>query len=99
MVDSPSSRVRSSSLMPRSKSVLKRQRQNERGRLRNKAARSSLKTRERRLRSAADASSADTELRSLQRDLDRSAAKGAIHPNKAARKKSRLAKAARRTSA
>lgn len=82
--------------MPRSKTVLKRQRQNERRRLRNKAARSGLKTRERRARSAPDGQAAQTELRGLQSDLDRAAASGAIHPNKAARKKSRLAGAVAR---
>ena len=84
MVDSPT--------VPRSKSVLKRQRQTEVRRLRNKSARSSLRTQERKVRSA-DAASAGTELKGLQRDLDRAAGKGAIHKNKAARKKSRLAKA------
>jgi small subunit ribosomal protein S20 len=82
--------------MPRSKTVLKRQRQNERSRLRNKAARSALKTRERRVRTGAG--DANTEARALQSELDRSAARGAIHPNKAARKKSRLAKAANKSS-
>ena len=85
--------------MPRSKSVLKRQRQNERGRLRNKAVRSALKTRERRVRSTGDPTAAATELRELQGDLDKAAAKRSIHPNKAARKKSRLAKSARGDSA
>ena len=86
MVDSPT--------VPRSKSVLKRQRQTEVRRVRNKSARSALRTSERKLRSATDADAARTELKAMQRDLDRAAAKGAIHPNKAARKKSRLAKAA-----
>lgn len=81
--------------MPRSKTVLKRQRQDERRRLRNKSARSGLKTRERRVRSTPDTPAAGAELRSLQRGLDKAAARGAIHPNKAARKKSRLAKAVR----
>ena len=84
--------------MPKSRTVLKRQRQTERRRLRNKAARSELRTRERRVRSAADGGTAQAELRALQKRLDQMAAKGIIHPNKAARKKSRLAKAARRAS-
>jgi small subunit ribosomal protein S20 len=78
--------------MPKSRTVLKRQRQAERERVRNKAARSELRTRERRLRAATDPGTARTELRELQKHLDQAAAKGAIHPNKAARKKSRLAK-------
>lgn len=85
MVDSPA--------VPRSKSVLKRQRQSERRRVRNKGARSRLKTLEGRFRSATEAEAAKTELRTLQSDLDKAAAAGAIHPNKAARKKSRLARA------
>ncbi len=78
--------------MPKSRTVLKRQRQTERRRVDNKAARSELRTRERRLRGATDAAVAQAELRELQKRLDQAAAKGTIHPNKAARKKSRLAK-------
>jgi small subunit ribosomal protein S20 len=89
MLDSPT--------VPRSKSVLKRQRQTEVRRVRNKSARSALRTQERKVRSA-DTGEAATELKSMQRDLDRAAGKGAIHKNKAARKKSRLAKAVARTS-
>lgn len=84
MVDSPT--------VPRSKSVLKRQRQTERRRVRTKAARSRLKTLEGRFRSTSDEEAARKELRTLQGDLDKAAAAGAIHPNKAARKKSRLAR-------
>ena len=84
MVDSPT--------VPRSRTVLKRQRQTEVRRVRNKSARSALRTQERKVR-AATAESSAAELKALQRDLDRAAGKGAIHKNKAARKKSRLAKA------
>lgn len=80
--------------MPRSRTVLKRQRQTEVRRQRNKAVRSELKTRERKVRQSGDAATASTELRSAQTAFDKAAAKGVIHPNKAARKKSRLAKAA-----
>ncbi len=82
MVDSPT--------VPRSKTVLKRQRQTQVRNARNKSARSSLRTQERKLRNAPSAE----QLKAVQSDLDKAAAKGAIHPNKAARKKSRLAKAA-----
>ena len=85
--------VLDSPTVPRSKTVLKRQRQTERRRLRNKSARSALHTAERKLRGASDGESARSQLKTVQRDLDKAAAKGAIHPNKAARKKSRLAKA------
>ena len=84
--------------MPRARTVLKRQRQTEVRRLRNKSVRSELKTRERKVRSAGDQASAATELRSLQSELDKAAAKGVIHANKAARKKSRLAKQAAKKS-
>ena len=79
--------------MPKSRTVLKRQRQTERRRVRNKAVRSELKTFERKAR-AATGDEATAALRTLQKELDKAAAKGVIHPNKAARKKSRLAKAA-----
>jgi small subunit ribosomal protein S20 len=78
--------------MPRARTVRKRQRQTEVRRLRNKGVRSELKTRERKVRTAADTASAQTELRALERSLDQAGARGVIHPNKAARKKSRLAK-------
>ena len=83
MVDSPT--------VPRSKTVLKRQRQTERRRVRNKSARSGLRTAERKLRTSPGA---DT-LKAVQSDLDKAAARGVVHPNKAARKKSRLAKVAK----
>jgi small subunit ribosomal protein S20 len=78
--------------MPRSKSVLKRQRQTETRLARRKGVRSELKTLERKARASAGSETATAEYRALQKRLDQAAAKGAIHPNKAARKKSRLAK-------
>jgi small subunit ribosomal protein S20 len=80
--------------MPRSRTVVKRQRQTERRRLRRKSVRSELKTLERGVRSAGDADTAKTNFKALAKALDQAAAKGTIHPNKAARKKSRLAKLA-----
>lgn len=84
--------------MPRSRTVLKRQRQTEVRRQRNKAVRSELKTRERKVRQSPDPSTAANELRAAQSALDAAASKGVIHRNKAARKKSRLAKAAAKAS-
>ena len=84
--------------MPRARTVLKRQRQTEVRRLRNKGVRSELKTHERKVRAATDATTAATELRALQSSLDKAAAAGVIHPNKAARKKARLAKHAAKVS-
>ena len=84
--------------MPRSRTVLKRQRQTEVRRVRNKAVRSEIKTLERKVRQAGDPATAATELKDLQSSLDKAAAKGVIHRNKAARKKSRLAKKAAQAS-
>jgi small subunit ribosomal protein S20 len=58
--------------------------------VRNKSVRSELKTLERKVREGGDTAQAD--LKALQKGFDQAAAKGVIHPNKAARKKSRLAK-------
>ena len=79
------------------KSQIKRNRQNEAARLRNKAVKSELKTAVRRFREAADGgdAAATTEaLRSASRLLDKAASKGVIHANQAANKKSAMAKRA-----
>jgi small subunit ribosomal protein S20 len=76
------------------KSQIKRNRQNEQRRQRNKSARSQLRTRVRRFEEALTSGDRDTaeELyRSAARDLDKAAGKGIIHKNKAANKKARLA--------
>ena len=74
------------------KSQIKRNRQNERRRLRNKAARSEIKTRVKAaVRAAEDAG--DTSVEALQaavKRIDKAAAKGIIHKNQAANRKSRL---------
>ena len=77
------------------KSQIKRNKQNEKARQRNKAVKSSLKTAVRSLREAAD--SGDTEkaseaLRTAYIKLDKAASKGVIHKNQAANRKSALAK-------
>jgi small subunit ribosomal protein S20 len=82
--------------MPRARTVLKRQRQTEVRRLRNKAVRSELKTLERKVKAAPEASPQD--LNALKSGLDKAASKGVIHKNKAARKKSRLSKQSSKTS-
>jgi small subunit ribosomal protein S20 len=76
------------------KSQIKRNRQNERRRLSNKAVRSELKTRVKAVVTAADGGAEDTDakLRLAIKRLDMAAAKGVIHKNQAARRKSRLAK-------
>jgi len=73
------------------KSQIKRNRQNETRRARNKAVRSELKTREKALFAAAAAGEPTDELlRLAQKRLDVAASKGVIHKNEAARRKSRL---------
>jgi len=73
------------------KSQIKRNRQNEVNRQRNKAVRSELKTREKQVVTA-DAADADAAFRLAQKKIDEAAAKGVLHKRTAARKKSRLAK-------
>ncbi|MFT4298307.1 MAG: 30S ribosomal protein S20 [Aeromicrobium sp.] len=79
------------------KSQIKRNRQNEAARERNKAVRSALKTAVRRFHEAVDAGKAD-EAKTLAADagrkLDKAASKGVIHKNQAANRKSAIAKKA-----
>ena len=74
------------------KSQIKRNRQNLVHHERNKAVRSELKTRTRSAVTAADtgADDADERLRAAIKRIDSAAAKGVIHRNAAARRKSRL---------
>ena len=76
------------------KSQIKRNKQNEARRLRNKAVRSELKTRQKRAVTAAEEGADDSvELTRLAlKRLDKAASKGVIHKNQAARRKSRLMK-------
>ncbi|QUR68246.1 30S ribosomal protein S20 [Mycobacterium spongiae] len=77
------------------KSQQKRNRTNERARLRNKSVKSSLRTAVRAFREAAedgDKEKATELLVATNRKLDRAASKGVIHKNQAANKKSALAK-------
>jgi len=74
------------------KSQIKRNRQNERLRLKNKSVRSEMRTR---TKSAVTAIEAGTEnsaeaIRMAVRRIDRAAAKGVIHKNQASNRKSRL---------
>ena len=74
------------------RSQIKRNRQNERRRVRNKAARSEIKTRVKLAVGAAESGSEDgaEALRLAVKRLDKAAAKGIIHKNQAANRKSRL---------
>ena len=76
------------------KSQIKRNRQNEADRVRNKAVRTALRTSAKRVRTAADGEEAQAVLREATRALDKAASKGVLHKRTAARRKSRLARAA-----
>jgi small subunit ribosomal protein S20 len=79
------------------KSQIKRNRQNEAARLRNKAVKSELKTAVRRFREAADAGNSDeakAAMKSASRLLDKAASKGVVHKNQAAQRKSGMAQRA-----
>ncbi|MER5478067.1 30S ribosomal protein S20 [Streptomyces sp. NPDC002734] len=76
------------------KSQIKRNKTNEKARLRNKAVKSSLKTAIRKAREAAaagDTEKATEYQRAAARQLDKAVSKGVIHKNQAANKKSALA--------
>ena len=78
------------------KSQKKRNRQNETRRLRNKSVKSDLKTSIRKVQVAAAAGEPTDELvKAAQKKIDTAAAKGVLHPNAAARKKSRLVSSAK----
>lgn len=80
------------------KSQKKRNLTNEKRRLRNKAVKSELKTRIKNARAAIGEGSQTAEPVVLaQRRLDKAVSKGIIHKNQAARRTSRLMKAANRT--
>jgi small subunit ribosomal protein S20 len=77
------------------KSQIKRNKQNEAARVRNKGTRSALKTKIKKFTETASAGNAEASAESYKdaaKALDKAASKGAIHKNTAARKKSRLAK-------
>lgn len=78
------------------KSQIKRNRQNEQKRLANKAVRSEVRTRVKTALTVAesgdDATKTEEALREAVRKIDRAAAKGVIHKNQAANRKSRLMK-------
>ena len=76
------------------KSQIKRNRQNEGRRVRNKAVRSELRTVAKKVRTAAAEGGGEgtAMLRQATRALDRAASKGILHKRTAARRKSRLAR-------
>ena len=83
------------------KSQVKRNRQNEARRLRNRSVRTALKTSVKKVRTAAsgaDPGQAEALFRQTARDLDKAASKGVMHKRAAARRKSRLARSLSSTS-
>jgi small subunit ribosomal protein S20 len=79
------------------KSQIKRNKQNEKARQRNKAVKSSLKTSVRQFREAADAGKTDEAAQAMRTayvKLDKAVSKGVIHKNQAANRKSAIAKRA-----
>jgi small subunit ribosomal protein S20 len=79
------------------KSQIKRIKTNEKARLRNKPVASSIKTAVRKFRAAVvagDHAVITSELRTASQALDVAVAKGVIHKNAAANKKSSMAKSA-----
>ncbi len=84
--------------MANNKSQEKRNRQNEKRRLANKAVRSELRTRARGAVAAAESGDVDAAreaLRQAQQRIDTAASAGVLHRNTAARRKSRLEKQVR----
>ena len=72
------------------KSQIKRNTQNEKSRLRNRAIRAELRTRQKAVLAAAGTENEAEALRLAIKRIDKAATKGVIHKNTAARKKSRL---------
>jgi small subunit ribosomal protein S20 len=80
--------------MPHTKSAKRRHRQSLERRVKNRAIKSAIKTQIRKVRqavAAGDIAKAETEARVAAKKLDRAGVKRVIHPNAAARTKSRLA--------
>ncbi len=74
------------------KSQIKRNRQSEAARLRNKAVKSELRTRTKNAVAAVGAEDEQATLRLALKRIDMAAAKGVIHKNQAANRKSGLMK-------
>lgn len=76
----------------RTRSALKRQRQTLKRTLRNRAWKSKVKTLTKKARTLGTPEA----VREAQKAIDKAAAKGILHPNAAARRKSRLMRAIRK---
>ncbi len=81
--------------MPNTKSATKRLKQNVTRRLRNRSTKSNVKTQIKKVIStvaAGDVEQAEAEYVTAAKKLDKASSKRVLHPNKAARQKSRLQK-------
>jgi small subunit ribosomal protein S20 len=78
--------------MPNIKSAKKRMELSRKANVRNRARRSEIRTVVKRVRQAASAEEGQERLQRAVALLDRAAAKRLVHPNRAARLKSQLAK-------
>ena len=75
------------------KSQIKRNRQSEKARVRNRAVRTELKTRIRNALSAAESGeNANEAAAEAMKRIDKAATQGVLHPNTASRRKARLQK-------
>ena len=84
------------------KSQIKRNKQAEKARLRNKAVRSELKTCVKKVQAAVaagDQAAADAAVKLCYKKLDQAVAKGVIHKNQASNRKSGVAKLANKIAA
>ncbi len=84
--------------MANTKSAEKRIRQEQKRRAHNRSQRSKLRTAIKKVTAAPDGATATSELKETEALLDRLATRRIIHPNKAARKKSQLARAVKQKS-
>jgi small subunit ribosomal protein S20 len=80
--------------MPHTRSAKKNLRKTEKRRLANRAAKRAIKTQIKRVLAASEGSLEvlTEEFRRAAKSLDKAAARGVVHPNLAARKKSQMAK-------
>lgn len=81
--------------MPHTRSARKNLRKGEQRRLRNRATKKAIKTQIKKVVAAAEGTGVEelkNEFALAAKKLDKAAAKGVVHPNLAARKKSQLAK-------
>lgn len=78
--------------MPQHKQAIKRVRQNEKRRKHNRKQRSKMNTLIKKVMDETDKEAAEEKLKEAVSYLDKMSTKGKIHPNNAARKKSKLSK-------